>query len=240
MTPAHLPMKIQSIQVLIMLALVASAPAAEPSAKSLSKCPSGHETLKDVPIVYGLPPFQGPAAEKWDKGVENLEFVSGGCSVTDDSPKHQVACTTCRFAHSIFSTRLPQHGAWTRTSPDAKSFPKTITDLVKSFPIPTKEHQKDPVTYTQSLRDGLEVRYEGVSYRTTKPADQIKADVNRWLKVNRITCNFSSRTHTSTLDDAVRDILEWKTEELSVSIRMHHEHSDKTSWIHATFFVKDN
>jgi hypothetical protein len=229
-------MKIQSIQVLIVLALVASVHAAEPSAKSLKKCPIGHATLKDVRIAYGLPPFQGPAAERWRKGVENLEFVSGGCVVSDDSPKHEVICTTCRFAHSIFSTRRPQDGSWTRTSPEAKSFPKTITDLVKSFPVPTKEQQKMPVTYTQSLSDSLEVQYEGVGYRTTKPADEIKADVNRWLKEHSITCSFSSRTHTSTLDGAVRDILEWKTEKLSVWIAMHHEHSDKTSWIHATFF----
>ncbi len=229
-------MKARLFRLFVAFAFVTIACAAEPTAKTLKKCPSGHTTLKDVPIVCGLPPFKGPEVEKWRKSIENLEFVSGGCVVSDDSPKHQVICTTCRFAHSILSTRQPEGGSWVRTSPDIASFPKPITGLVKSFPVPPKKQQKDPVSYTQNLSDRLEVQYEGVNYRTTKPADEIKTEVEKWLKEHDIKCGFSSKTHTSTLNGAVRDILEWKTDRLSVNILMHCEHSDKTSWIHATFF----
>ena len=218
--------------------LVIVAHAAEPTAKSLKKCPSGHTTLKDVPIVYGLPPWEGPAAEKWRKAVENLECVSGGCVSSSDSPKHEVICTTCRFAHSILLTTSPEDGSWTRNAADQKSFPKPFSALVTSFPVPTKSELKEPVSYTQSLSDRLELRYEGVGYRTSKSADEIKTEVDKWLKEHNIKCSFSSKTHTSTLNGAVREITTWKTDELSVSIDMHYEHSDKTSWIHATFFTR--
>jgi len=230
-------MKIQSIQVLVVFALAASALAAEPSAESLKKCPSGHATLKDVPIAYGFPPSQGPDAEKWRKGVENLEIVLGGCAVSDDSPKHAVICTTCGFDHRISSTRRPQDGSWTRHSPDAESFPKSFSDVVKSFPVPTKEQQKEPLTYTQSLSDSLEVKYECVGYSTTKPANEVKAGVNQWLKEHNITCSFSSHTFTNiVLGVNVRELLEWKREQPWVWITMVNEYSDKTSRISATFF----
>jgi hypothetical protein len=231
-------MKTRIIPLLLALALITITRAAEASAKTLKQCPSGHTTLKDVPIAYGLPPFKGPAAEKWKRSVENLEFVTGGCSYSSDSPKHEVICTTCRFAHSISSTRDPQYGSWTRTSPDAKSFPKPIADLVKSFPLSSKEQEEAPVKYTQNLSDGMEVRLENVSYYTTRPADEIKTDVDKWLKEQNIKCSFSSQTITSDLDGAVRDILTWKTEELSVDIDVHYEHSDKTSWVFATVFKR--
>jgi hypothetical protein len=210
----------------------------EPTAKTLKKCPLGHTTLKDVPIVYGLPPWEGPEVQKWRKAVENFEFVSGGCVSDNDSPKHEVVCTTCRFAHSISSTKTPEYGSWTRSSPDMKSFPQPFSDFVRIFPVPPKSQLKEPVSYTQSLSDGLDVRYESVSYRTTKPPEDIKASIEKWLKEQNIKYRFSSNTHTSTLDSAVRDILSWRTDELSLMIDMHHEHSDKTSWIHATSFKR--
>lgn len=222
----------------VVSALAILACAVEPTAKSLKKCPNGHTTLKDVPIVYGLPPWEGPAAERWRKAVENLEFVSGGCVSSSDSPKHKVICTTCRFAHSIFLTPSPADGYWTRKSPDLKSFPKPFSELVTSFPVPSNFQLKDPVSYTQNLSDRLELRYEGVGYRTTQSADDIKTRVDEWLKERNIKYSFSSNTHTSTLNSAVRDIIRWKTEKASVWIDMHHEHSDKTSWIHATFFKR--
>jgi len=217
-------------------ALTFLASAGEPTAKSLKKCPSGHTTLKNVPIAYGLPPWEGPAAKKWQKAVENLEFVSGGCVSSNDSPKHEVICTTCRFAHSIFLTTSPEDGSWTRSSPNLGTFPTPISDLVKSFPVPAKPQLAEPVSYTQSLSDRLEVQYEGVGYRTTASPEKVRNDIDGWLKANNIKCTFTSRTHTSTLDGAKRDMSDWKTEELSVSIIMHHEHSDKASSINATFY----
>ena len=231
-------MKTQFILLLVAYSFVTIGCAAEPTAKTLKQCPSGHTTLKDVPVAYGLPPLDGPEAEEWRKGIENLEFVAGGCIVSDDSPKHEVICTTCRFAHSIFSTRSPENGSWTRTSRDAKSFPKPMSDLVKSFPVPPKEQQKEPVSYTQSLSNSMEVQYDGVGYRTTEPAGEIKTEVDKWLKEHNIKCSVSSHTHTSTLNGAVRDILMWETDELFVTIDLQNEHSDKTSWVHATFFTR--
>lgn len=210
--------------------------APEPTAESLQKCPSGHTTLKEVPISYGLPPFKGVAAEEWEKKVENLEFVPGGCCVSDDSPTREVICTTCRFAHSISSTRSPEDGSWTRISPDADSFPRPVSGLVRGFPVPNEKQLKGAVSFTQSLSDNLEIQYQSISYVTTKDSADVKAGIDQWLIDHSIKCNFSSKTHTSTLDAAVRDILQWETDHLRVSIRMHHEHSDDTSRIYATIW----
>lgn len=214
--------------------------AGEPTAKSLKKCPNGHTTLKDVPIVYGNLAWEGPAAKKW----QNLEFVAGGCVSSFDSPKHEVICTTCRFAHSILSTTTPEDGSWTRSSYHVDSFPKPISNLVKSFPVPPKRRLQEPVSFTQSLSDRMELQYEGVGYRTTAPADKLKNDINKWLKANSIKCSFTSRTDTNHLDGSKIDSLEWETEKPSVSkkpsgfIMLHFAHSRKSSWVNATFYER--
>jgi len=210
--------------------------APEPTAESLHKCPNGHTTLKVVPISYGLPPFEGEAAKEWKKRVENLEFVPGGCCVSSDSPKSEVICTTCRFAHSISSTGRTEDGYWTRISPNSDSFPQPISEVARSFPVPAEDQLKGSVSFTQSLSDTLKNRYESVSYVTTENAPDVKNEIDKWLNVRGITCNFSSKTHTSTLDGAVRDILRWETDQLYVSIWVQHEHSDDTSSIDATFW----
>ena len=65
--------------------------------------------------------------------------------------------------------------------------------------------------------------------------DEIKAAVNKWLKDQNITCRFSSET-VNTLAGTDRNILRWETDALSVW--MHYEHSDKTSWIDATVYKR--
>lgn len=229
-------MKRISAQYLLAVAFAITGFSAEPTARSLGKCPNGHSTLKNVPIIYGLPPFEGERAQQWNKGFENLEFVPGGCVVSFESPSNQVICTTCRFAHSISTTNSPNDGSWSRRSPDAESFPKPISSLVKSFPIPTKEQQKESVSYSQNLSDTLQVWSEGVSCRTSMPLNELKVQVNEWLKAQSIECDFSTREITSGLDGATRDILSWRTKRFWIHIDVHHEHSDKSSWISATFF----
>lgn len=194
----------------------------------------GHATLKNVPIAYGLPPFKGPEAEKWEKAVENLELVTGGCVVGPDSPKKQVVCTTCRFAHSIFSVKEPDRGVWTGTSSNFTSLPKPLSDRVKSFPVPAKAMQRKPVTFNQSLNDKLEPLYDGLDYVSIAPIGQIKGDVNKWIEDQQLRCEFSSQTHESSLNGAKREILIWESDQLLVLIR--YEHSDGTSWVSATFY----
>ncbi len=111
-----------------------------------------------------------------------------------------------------------------------------VSGLVRDFPVPDEKGLKGAVSFTQSLDDNLEIQYQSVSYVTTKDSADVKAGIDQWLKDHSIKCNFSSKTHTSTLDAAVRDIFQWETDRLCVSVRMHHEHSDDTSWIDATFW----
>jgi hypothetical protein len=54
-------------------------------------CPIGHEAVKQVPILYGLP----NDSEELHQKLANHEIVLGGCIVSDDSPKFLTICTLC-------------------------------------------------------------------------------------------------------------------------------------------------
>lgn len=177
--------------------LIATSWAGEPTAKSLKKCPNGHKTLKDVPIAYGLPPLEGPDAKEWAKAETNLDFVSGGCVITPDSPKHTVVCTTCRFTHNIFSTDSPKDGSWTLSSPDKAAFIKPLSPLVASFPVPASGKLKGQLGYIQSLNDRFKVSYDAVSYETAESLEQTKNTITLWLKANEGSLKYPTRTSST-------------------------------------------
>lgn len=226
-------MKWQSLHLCLatMLSLVGCA--SEPTARSLGKCPGGHTALKKVRIVYGYPPSDGPASERWRKGIEALDFVAGGC--VDMGPKHVVVCRICRFEYSIPFLHRPERGSWMRTSTDAASFPLPFSNLVRAFPVPRQEQLRRAPEYTQCLSRDLSLAFESVSFRTTAPFTQIKTDVDDWFKMHRIDCRFSVSVLTNDSGAVVSDRFAWNTEGF-VDVCLEHEHADNSSSVHATLF----
>src|SRR5262245_24304398 len=103
-----------------------------PTSATLKQCPDGHTTLKDVPIVYGTPPFAGPAAKRWQESIQKFEMWSGGCVSEPDSPKVRPTCTTCGFGYDS------EFDHWSRESADIKTFKRGFSPLVASFPKPSR------------------------------------------------------------------------------------------------------
>lgn len=169
-----------------MVALGSAVEAGEPTAKSLKKCPYGHTTLKNVRIVYGLPATEGPGYERWVKAQENLEYVMGGCVSGPDSPKYEVVCTRCRFAHSILGTDSPESGRWTKDSPVPNGFPVPMSDMVTSFPVMSPHKKRSVVSYSQSLTDKLDVDSESISYISSETGENLTANILEWLKTKGI------------------------------------------------------
>lgn len=186
--------------------------AAEPTASSLKQCPSGHPTLKDVPI----------------------DPVPGGNVKSPYSPKTRVACTTCGFTYQPHD---PQWSAWTRTSSDLKSFPRPFSRQVTAFPIPPAGELKNPVRYTQCLTDRLESRSGTVTYQTTRPLERVREEIQTWLEKRPIACRFHARTESPVAGRPALEVLEWDNLGY-VSIEVRHDPADQLSTVRATFYTR--
>ena len=191
------------------------------TAASLKHCPDGHATLKDVPIIYGLPPQEGPEAKRWTLSVRNLEFWPGGCVSSPSYPKVRPTCTRCGFGYdSTF-------GQWDRESEDIKTFKRPFSSLVKSFPKPTGTFQKVAVKYRQSVRSNR-VNSQGLSFNSSEPREAIVEHINAWIKANDITATYKEEEIT-TSRGTQKVICNWDGGKASV--RLHHTKADGESWI---------
>jgi hypothetical protein len=90
------------------------------------ECVYGHNTLKDVQIIWGHPWDLDELREK----VERHEVVLSGTDVIGPKAKsHTVYCPVCDFTLEM------GYRPWTRTSKDAASFVQPFSVLVTSFPL---------------------------------------------------------------------------------------------------------
>lgn len=199
----------------------------EPSAKSLKVCPNGHTALKDVPILYGLPVFDGPEGKALREAVKKSEVALGGCEVMPDSPRQVVRCTTCRFTYSILSTDRPKEGSWRLSSSDPAAFQIPLSELVRSFPLPVKSQTKGVPTYTQSLDRKYRVESESVSYETDRSAGKLGDQISEWLKER----NLNPRPVKENSGNSSN--MRWRDEKCS--IWMSHEPDGKSTMVYASF-----
>lgn len=193
-----------------------------PTSATLKQCPDGHTTLKDVPIVYGTPPFDGPAAKRWQERIQRFEMWSGGCVSTPDSPKVRPTCITCGFGYDS------EFDHWSRESADITTFKRAFSPLIASFPKPTVKHQKGELRYYQSVSTNR-VAYQSVSFTSTEPQDALVARINAWFSTNSITTTYTEREHTVTFDDSQKLISDWQAG--GVSVMLHHMKKDGDSWV---------
>jgi hypothetical protein len=142
---------------------------ADVTSAQLKHCPDGHTALKDVPISYGLP--APPDWKKFQRQIDNLEFVLGGCEIAPDAPMIRPTCRICRFGYDSRSK------TWSRQSPDPNTFRRPFTAVLTSFPVPP--HAQN-FLYVQAVRSGRLIGEE-VSF-TTENSAWIKEQMRKWLQ----------------------------------------------------------
>ena len=193
-----------------------------PTSATLKQCPDGHTTLKDVPIIYGTPPFDGPAAEHWQRSIQKYDMWSGGCLKMPDSPTVRPTCTTCGFGYDS------HFGHWSRASADIWTFKRSFSPLVASFPKPGATHQKGAFRYTQSVSTNRVVS-QSVSFTSSEPRDSLVGRINAWFKTNGITTSYTEGEHTVTFDGSQKLISDRRAE--SVRVMFQHMKKDGDSWV---------
>ncbi len=193
-----------------------------PTSATLKQCPDGHTTLKDVPIVYGTPPFDGPAAKRWQESIQKFEMWSGGCVSWPDSPTVRPTCTTCGFGYDS------EPGHWSRESADITTFKRTFSPFIASFPKPTAHDQKGSLRYHQSVSTNRVV-YQSVSFTSAEPRDALVARINAWFSTNSITTTYTEKEFTVTFDGSQKLISDWQAPR--VSVMMQHMKKDADSWV---------
>jgi hypothetical protein len=183
-----------------------------PVGKPGNRCPDGHTTLKDVPIIYGLLAIDTPEQkEKLNQAIKSYRIWPGGCVSTIESPKVRVTCTTCGFGFEA------EFNHWSRSSPELASFTRPFSHQTSTFPKPSKPELKDTVEYNQSVYRN-EVIDEGLSYTSTEDRDTLIASINRWFKNTIAVPPPPSEREVTALDGTEKLITEWNAEHLSVML----------------------
>jgi hypothetical protein len=164
---------------------------AEPDSKALGQCPYGHKTLKDIPILYGLPPFGGPELKEYNEKIAAGEFVSGSDNVFPDSPRIQVTCTTCGFEHTQNSR---ESGTWSRWSIDPKTYNPPLTKLLTGFPTASAKKLRR-LLYVQNMDDQLHPFAELMFYHSAESLETVAARIDAWVKRRHLAVKRTT-THT--------------------------------------------
>ena len=182
---------------------------AEVTSAELKRCPDGHATVKDVPISYGLSAL---SHEEIMRHVENFDFVLGGCEVMADSPRVQPTCTTCRLGYDSASR------IWSRSSPEMRSFKRSFSSRLVSFP---RLPQPRSIDYVQRLRDGRVISEE-VWYTAGQDHPELKSYINQWLRRQGINAEYTEPKEG-------RTVREWKGP--GISIRFSYEPGELFVWL---------
>jgi hypothetical protein len=145
-------------------ASAADLPSAAPAPAAPATCPYGHTTLRDVPVLYGLPIMTPDLRRRVDAG----EVILGGC--VGDSPDRFLVCRRCGYRHN------PAADEWVRTGEDAAGFERRLDPLVAGFPFPPPPKAGERVFYRQVVRGGR-VTDESAGRSTDQPAAAVEATV---------------------------------------------------------------
>ena len=182
---------------LLCLLLVPLVSEAETTSADLKRCPDGHTTLRDVPIVYGVPSVPSDVIARH---VRRFDYILGGCDVMPDSPRVRPTCTTCRFGYDS------QAMTWSRHSADPRSFQRPFSPLLTSFPRPAHLRSAD---YLQEVRDDRVISEE-IWFSAGRDQPTLKADIDHWFRNHGIRATFTA--HASFQPNP-----RWQARDVSVS-----------------------
>lgn len=196
-----------------------------PTSAELKMCPYGHATLKDVPIVYGLPNFADKVAmSNMHKAIETFKMWDGGDCVYPDSPTVKVTCVTCGFRYYNSDSEC---GLWSRSSSEKGSFRHPFSPMLDGFPFPPTKEVVGAIEYSQWLETNS-VWMESVSYTSRESQPIVFARTTNWLARFNITTPREQMLNHKTLGGTKRNIYNWG--HLSVSVMLHQE-EDGTTWV---------
>lgn len=188
-------------------------PAKEPTAAELGKCPHGHDTLRDVPILYGLPPSLGAEAKQLRRDVADGKVALGGCEVSEDSPRQLTKCTTCGATFRGDSLSKTGSGRWSIIVDHPEQLPRPLPSPVNTFPLPAASNLRKPAQYTQTLNEKLEVKSNSLSYSSRQPAVELEKSIKGWSKASDIKLSPSTQSTPDALawENRSREIMIWLT-----------------------------
>jgi hypothetical protein len=190
--------------IILMLAGVAgSCLGEEPSAKVLKKCPFGHRTLKDVPIVYGLPDVNGPDAKQIKKDLAEYKYTFGGCVFGPDSPKQAVACTTCGFTYSITTTKKPEEGSWTLSVNETNKLFRPLSNVWSDYPF-LETNPRSKKTITQIFSREMKLEGEIIDCTAEDSLEMAAEKLSPWFTRHRLIHNDSEEYRSGTSKNWVR------------------------------------
>jgi len=128
-----------------------------------SKCPEGHQELRDVPIRYGLVSND----EQLKRDLADLKYVLGGCIVGKDSPKTATICSKCRF-------RYQGDGIWHKSGTDAKLFGMEFSKVLLGF---LKTFKPEDVVYYDQTVEGKRLIRQRVQFKCTRDRKTLDVEV---------------------------------------------------------------
>jgi hypothetical protein len=153
------------------------------TSKMLGQCPDGHQTLKDIPIHYGLHGILVKDQKDWNekdralaKLLDDKKVVLGTDVLSGGEPRFQPTCLTCGYYYTIRA--VPDfYGSWRKTGKKFLDFKTEFSPLTRSVPFATA----DDVLISVTLAKG-KVESESVdAYVPTAHADEWLKKVNEWL-----------------------------------------------------------
>lgn len=193
------------------------------TASQVKVCPDGHTTLKNVRIVYGL--LSSDAKTK--AALARQDFWPGGCVVTPDSPTNRVVCTTCGFGYD--SRFGDWHGFAEFQSPNQSMRP--FSTLMASFPLPSTNQSAELPRFHQSFTTNG-VTYEGVSYSTSEPFEEVAQKVDSWFKAQKLKPMRHSTTNQDAQVGPPRQTVKWK--EMNVNAYLNLSQDGQVSTVSVT------
>lgn len=196
-------------------------PHSSPVASQLKVCPSGHATLKNVPIAYGLLTSDA----KTQAAIARLDFWPGGCVFSPNSPTNRVVCTTCGLGYDN------EPGSWSGSGPSLGHFKRPFSALMTSFPVPATNFLVAPPQFHQAFTSNRVV-FEAVSYQTTEPFADVSERMDAWFGKQKLKPMRHSSTNRNAQTGPLRQTVRWK--EMNVNADLNLSEDGKVSIVSVT------
>jgi len=148
-----------------------------PAQNKFPPCPYGHNSVKQIPILYGL---VIPTSEI-EKKVQNKEIILGGCIESTESPDSIIICTKCDYELTTTDGRE----IWRRTSSDKNSFEIELNKMTLLFPLIKINTEYGLIIYTQEFQNST-VTSETVKYNTFCSLSEMETVFNDFCKQHKI------------------------------------------------------
>jgi hypothetical protein len=93
---------------------------------AISACPLGHETIRAVPVLYGL--LRG--GPELDEQLRRHDVIAAGCGIPQNPPAYFGYCDTCGYEYD------PGERSWIKRAGERSEFIQPFQWSIADFPFP--------------------------------------------------------------------------------------------------------